>query len=224
MSTTATEKKSDFKPVPSGTHVARCFGVIDLGTQISSNPSYKPSHKILVSWELPMETYEVEGKELPMTISKRYTLSINKKATLRKDLDSWRGRGFTDDEAKAFPVQNIIGTPCMLSVTHTPKEGGGMYVNVVSVAGVPRGMPVPPAVHDPIHWQLEQGKDSAFVCLPEWVRKTICKCVEWCPTDTAVVEPAGSQQHEEPEGDDDVPFSFILPWLAPIAAAASLIS
>lgn len=205
MATTASENTSDFKPVPSGTHPARCFGVIDLGTQIPKNTSYKPSHKVLVLWELPHEVYEVDGKTVPMTTMKRYTLSVNKKATLRKDLDSWRGRGFTDEEAKAFQVANLINAPCMLSITHTPKDDGpGVWVNIASVSGIPRGMQVPELTHKRVHWELEQGKDATFNALPEWMRDVINKCVEWCPTDTAAFAPTDAPEKEVI--DDEVPF------------------
>ena len=102
----------DFKKVPQGVHMARCYSLIDMGTQlVRSQHGDKELHKIRIAWELFGEdeegnplTVERDGKTLPMTISKSYTLSLNEKANLRKDLESWRGKQFTDDEAKGFDI------------------------------------------------------------------------------------------------------------------------
>lgn len=74
----------NFKRVPSGSFIGRCYSLIDLGTQ-HSDGQYGPKdqHKIQVRWELFGEdddgnklTVDVDGKEMPMTISKSYTVSL----------------------------------------------------------------------------------------------------------------------------------------------------
>ena len=68
----------DFKKVPPGAYIGRCYSLIDLGTQHTSGQyGDKQQHKIRISWELFGEdeqgnplTVEVDGKEMPMTISK----------------------------------------------------------------------------------------------------------------------------------------------------------
>ena len=47
-------KQSD--PVPAGVHHAVCYAVIDLGTQDPGNPTFRPSRKVMILWELPYET------------------------------------------------------------------------------------------------------------------------------------------------------------------------
>ena len=78
----------NFKRVPPGVYIGRCYSIIDLGTQ-TSNGQYgeKHQHKIRVAWELFGEdengqplTIDVDGKEMPMTISKSYTVSLHEKA------------------------------------------------------------------------------------------------------------------------------------------------
>ena len=76
----------------------------------------KQQHKIRIAWELFGEdeegnqlTVDVDGRQMPMTISKSYTVSLHEKSSLRKDLAAWRGRDFTDEEAKAFDVSRLIG-------------------------------------------------------------------------------------------------------------------
>ena len=68
----------------------------------------------------------------PFAISKRYTLSTHTKSTLRKDLESWRGRAFTPEEEEAFDVANVCGAYCLLNVTHNQGGDGNTYANVGS--------------------------------------------------------------------------------------------
>ena len=82
------------------------YGIIDLGTHTEDSPQFgrKTQHKMMIQWECPEYRIEIEkdGKklDLPRAISRRYTMSLGKKANLRKDLEAWRGKPFTDDEVR----------------------------------------------------------------------------------------------------------------------------
>ncbi len=136
---------SDFIPVPAGMHLARCYRIVDLGTQKSVwQDRVKHLHKIMIQWEIYSE--DDDGKPLlttkgePMSISKNYTNDLGDKATLRADLASWRSRDFTAEERKGFVLKNILGQWCMLTVARTPGKNGKEYSNVVAVS------PVPPSI------------------------------------------------------------------------------
>lgn len=141
---------SDYTPPSAGTHFAVCTIVADIGWQeITWNNQTKLQHKIVFRWEIPAERIEWEDKdgnkhEGPMVISKRYTNSLFEKANLRIDLESWRGRKFTDEELEGFDVLNVLGKACMLSVVHETK-GDKTFANVGAVSGLPKGtMPPKP--------------------------------------------------------------------------------
>ena len=121
----------DFKKVPPGAYIGRCYSLIDLGTQFSDG-AYGPksNHKIRIGWELFGEdeagaplTIMVEGKEMPLTISKSYTMSLHEKSSLRKDLAAWRGKDFTDEEVKGFDVSKLVGAYCMVNATLSETNG-----------------------------------------------------------------------------------------------------
>src|SRR5262245_35658388 len=100
----------EFEQAPIGNHLGRCVGMIDIGTQqVEYLGKTTHARKIVVRFELPNELVsegEFAGK--PFIVSKFYTASIGEKANLRKDLVSWRGREFTDEELRGFEVKNIL--------------------------------------------------------------------------------------------------------------------
>jgi hypothetical protein len=137
---TAGEGRS-YAPAPEGPHQAVCVDVIDLGL-ITSNfidektGQKKVQHKVDVAWQIGEK--RDDGKRF--VVYKRYTLSIHEKATLRKDLESWRGRPFTEAELKRFDVESVIGANALINVQHNTKDGK-TYANVVSVMPIIKGMP-----------------------------------------------------------------------------------
>ena len=73
--------------VPSGTHIARCYSMIHIGTvEWEYNGEQKFSNKVRLTFELPNEMREFSGEQKPMVISKEYTLTMHEKSNLRKDI------------------------------------------------------------------------------------------------------------------------------------------
>ena len=191
----------DFTPPPAGTHIAICYRVIDLGTQkIEWQGSAKEQHKVLLSWELPGELME-DGR--PFTISKRYTLSSHEKSTLRKDLEAWRGKAFTDADfgPGGFDIASIIGKACLLSIVHTEKDGK-TYANINSLSRLAKGMEAPEITNERLYLSLsaEPGKFVSAVMdkLSDGLQDTIRKSPEY----QAIVRGRSQPADEAPPHDD----------------------
>lgn len=132
---TAGDSKS-YTPAPSGVHQAVCVDVIDKGIlEVTYAGKTKKQHKLSLAWQID-ETRDDGKRHL---VYKRYTASLNEKATLRKDLESWRGRAFTREEEMGFDVESIIGANCLLNVQHNT-NGDKTYANVVAVMPLHKGM------------------------------------------------------------------------------------
>lgn len=172
----------DFKKVPQGVHMGRCYSLIDLGTQlVKSQHGDKMMHKIRIAWELFGEdeagnplTVDYEGKVMPMTISKSYTLSLSEKANLRKDLQAWRGRDFTEEEAKGFDITKLLGVYCMVNVTHS-ETNGKTYANVSGLTPIPSALKnaKPDAVHGNIIFNLDEPDWEVFATFHEKLQDAI---------------------------------------------------
>lgn len=203
----------NFKRVPSGSFIGRCYSLIDLGTQ-HSDGQYGPKdqHKIQVRWELFGEdddgnklTVDVDGKEMPMTISKSYTVSLHEKAVLRKDLARWRGRDFTDDEAKAFDVSKLLGQYCMVSVT-TSENNGKTYSNVSGITRIPSALKdsKPDPIHHNVIFDLDKPDVAIFKSFHDKLKEAIMKSPEWKANNKAdPADPADASMYESIPHDDE---------------------
>ena len=188
--------------IPAGTHVARCYGIIDLGTQYSERFG-NWGRKVQVQFELPNELMD-DGR--PLAISKKYTLSLNDKANLRKDLESWLGRGITEQEEKnGFALGSMLGAPCLLSVIHA-ESSGKTYANIAGVMSVPKGTAVPEQSNPMVSYDVENGKDAVWEKLPEWIRKVIEESKEFKDSG----EPADAEPTAEELADTSTPFSDVV--------------
>lgn len=111
--------------------------VVDLG-MITSDFYGTTNQKVLLCFEIT-ETVEREGQQVRMIVSRRFTASLNEKAALRKFLEGWRGRAFTDEELGGFDLDSIIGANAILSLVHQ-KDGDKTYCNIDSAAALLKGM------------------------------------------------------------------------------------
>lgn len=179
---------SNFKRVPSGAFIGRCYSLIDLGTQ-HTDGQYGPKdqHKIQIGWELFGEdddgnplTVEYDGKTMPMTIKKSYTVSLHEKSGLRRDLASWRGRDFTDEEAKAFDISKLMGAYCMVNVT-TSENNGKTYSNVAGLTKLPTALKdaKPAPVHGNILFDMDNPDMALFEGFHEKLQEAIKRAPEW---------------------------------------------
>jgi hypothetical protein len=206
----------DFKRVPAGVYIGRCYSLIDLGTQLTTGQyGEKLQHKIRIGWELFGEdetgaplTIEVDGKMMPLTISKSYTVSMHEKASLRKDLAAWRGKDFTDEEVKAFDVSKLLGAYCMVNAT-TSETNGKTYTNVAGLTPLPGALKNarPAPVHEPVIFDLDAPDMKVFNTFHEKLQDAIKRSPEWADRN-------GGAQHKSPtqgdsgfdDMDSDIPF------------------
>lgn len=172
-------RDDDYKPIPTGLLPAVCVNVFDIGYQ----PGYQggaPSPKVVLLWELTCEDRRDDGKRFQLT--KLYTASLGEKAALRKDLETWRGKTFTDVELDGFNLDNIKHVGCQLLLVENTTNGK-TFTNVAAV--MPPLAGTKPAVET----------SSDFV--PEWVKKKIAEQLHPEPVDDF---------HDDIPGDDEIPF------------------
>ena len=135
MGIVARVPERQFAPAPEGLHLAVCCDVVDLGVQ---RTPWGESHKVDIRWQL--EAVDPE-RGRPFEVLKRYRLSLHAKAALRKDLETWRGRKFTEEELKGFDLERLIGANCQVQVMHTTTGEGDAFAAVQTIIPPPSGTP-----------------------------------------------------------------------------------
>lgn len=131
----------NYTPTPEGQHIMVCSRIVDLGTQPGSGLYPAPKRKLRIFWELPEEriTYtDGDGNEHegPVLHSEQYTVSFHEKANLRKALESWRGKAFSESDfagpPDGFHLKKLLGIPALGQIVHEHKDGT-TYANLNSI-------------------------------------------------------------------------------------------
>lgn len=207
--------KSNTPPVSVGSHQAVCYGVVAVGTQPSEK--FTPRKKVVIMWELPHERGDFgEKTNVPRVISKRYTLSLSERASLRADLENWRGKPFTDDELSTFEIDRLIGANCLLSVQHEVK-GPKTYANVTAVMPLTKGMQKANLETPKVYFNLDEAIETALVSgsdvqfpesMPEWLRNLAAQSEEYqAYVNGGSAKPAAPQPAvPAPSQNEEVPF------------------
>tara|TARA_R100000458_G_C8259909_1_gene235506 strand:+ start:499 stop:1095 length:597 start_codon:yes stop_codon:yes gene_type:complete len=177
----AKNSENEYPKVPTGVHNARCIRVIDLGTQRNDYQGQITwKRQALIIWELPQQL----SNDVPMTISKFYTLSLHEKSNLSMDLVSWRGRPFTETEKKGFDITKLIGIPCQLNVMHNEKG----KEKISSVMPLGKDGKIEDQILPSISFSIDdfqKGQRESFNQLSEGIRKMILRSKELDGIDTS---------------------------------------
>lgn len=189
--------------------------LIDLGLQ-ESEKFEKTQRKMILVWNIVDEYIEINGEKLPRTITKEYGFSLGEKSNLRKDLQAWRGKPFTEEELQGFNLLNILNKPCQLQIILEEKNGK-KYNNIASIMALGKGMQFN-ELEETSYLDLEE--EETFVnwgSVPRWIQEKIKRAqnytssgLESYVTDyeraMKEAEKYGSSDFENVEPVDDLPF------------------
>lgn len=204
MSLVASNQSKAFELCPEGVTISRCYRIVDLGTQqFEYQGKKKQARKILISWETSNVATEGDHAGKPLMVSKKYTLSLDEKATLRKDLVAWRGRAFSEKELEGFVIDALLTKPVMLNIVHSDDK---KYANIGSMMPLPAGVTAPALVNKAVLFSLNDFDQEVFDSLSDGLKKIIQLSPEYAEaTGGGAVQSSGEQTSLEVE-DDDIPF------------------
>jgi hypothetical protein len=185
MSVIARKPEGSIEQLQPGTYQAVCKGVFDIGQQKQEyDGDVKYVDQVIIVFEvnerMTVEKHAGERFNIPGW----YTNSLHEKAKLRKDLENWRGRAFTEKQLEGFDLEVLVGVNCTLSVIET--KSGKSKIGSIS---------------PPMKGSTELVVEKPFTEIPEWIQKL---------TSEKVVNQENVSQDPYdpniPEGDDDIPF------------------
>jgi len=178
----------NYELLPTGVLPAVLVTYYDLGVQ--KGYQGKLQHKVALLWELDAR----KGDGSRFLATKQYTVSLSEKSNLRSDLQSWRGRAFTEDELRNFDLDSILGKPCQLNLVQIAKANGDPFVEVQAVLRPPKGwQPIVP--------------ETAPDFVPPWVRTAYINQLEAPAAPDVIAEyQSASGSGRQSYNDDEIPF------------------
>jgi hypothetical protein len=200
---------SNYEPVEAGTYAARCYSMVYLGTLDEKfQGQEKTLKKVRLTFELPTElkVFKEEKGEQPCVLSKDFTLSMHEKSGLRKFLQNWRGKAFTEDEAKKFDITVLLGKPCMLSVIHkTSAANGKTYAEIAGVSTLMKGMAIAEQINPTFEFSVLDWDTEKFEMLPQFLKDKVMKSHEYMAMSGQSMQEKINAETLAPNADD-MPF------------------
>jgi hypothetical protein len=172
--------QSNRQIAPEGSYPARCYQIIDLGTTEQGGNYPGKKRKVQFLFELPTELAvfdEDKGKQ-PYYVRSIYTLSMNEKALLRRDISAWMGKKITDDQAKKLDIFTLLGKTCMVNIAHVTK-GENTYANIISFAPLMKGYECPAPINEAFTYTPTAHDQATFAKLPEFIQDKIKESDEY---------------------------------------------
>jgi hypothetical protein len=204
---------SAFKPVPQGMHLARCYRIVDLGTQRSDYlGQIKHLPKVMIQFEVHGNDDEgnpiVTSKNEPMSISKNFTLSLGEKSTLRKDLQTWRGREFTQAELNGFELKNVLGAWAMISVIKGVGKDGNEYTNIATINTVPSALKsnLPQGFNKTALFEIDNPNNEMWDSFSDGLKQKISLSPEWQARSGNETKENAPAKSNFSDMEDDIPF------------------
>jgi hypothetical protein len=211
MAITATSSGSTPRElIPTGNYIARCYKMIHIGTvEEVILGEKKIMNKVRIGWELPTEqrVFSEEKGLQPLVIDKEYTLSLHEKSALRATLKSWRGKDFTEDEAKAFDITKLLGVACMINIIHKPskKDPSRSFEEIAGITAVPKGFDIPAQINPTFVLDYDNFDAEKFNTLPDFIKLKMQTSVEYLSMQNPSHREMTSQQQVE-DVENEIPF------------------
>ena len=177
MSLTAKES-SGREPMEEGWKDAVCCWVTDLGSTLNPFQPGKMKNDILFSFEVPSARVMVEDKSMPAVLSMFLNNTLHAKGSMRKVLESWRGKSFTKEELVAFKLNNVVSAPCRIQVVHKAKADGSIGEKIANVMEASDGGKELKVEGTACYFDLDEGTDPPDA-LPAWIIERIHQSEEW---------------------------------------------
>lgn len=164
---------ANIEKLESGVYTAVSAALIDLGMQ-KNEKFEKVQRKFRLIWTILDEYIEINGEQLARTMSKEYSFSLHEKSSLRKDLQAWRNKAFTEDELNGFNLLNILNKACQLQIIKEEKNGNA-YNNIISIMALPKGIQVT-QLGETYYFDIETKETwKNWEKIPQWIQDTIKK-------------------------------------------------
>lgn len=178
------QSSGNFELPEAGAHRARLIRITDIGLHESEYQGQKSTRsQVVFEFEL---SDEVGSHGKPLTVSKWYTKSMFSKANLRRDLEAWRGKAFSDAEAADFDPAALLGRVCLLTIQvneRTDRSGTSRQrADITAIAPLPRQMqrdPMPEMVNTSYIYDMDHHDPAVFEMVSPGLKRKIESALDY---------------------------------------------
>ena len=151
-----------------GTLMARVVSVVTLGMHQyhSAHPDKGDCEKVLLTVELPTETVEVDGKDMPRLLSQTQNVFLNEKANLYKIIQACDPLA---DLSSGYALSSLVGKECMVTIGTT----SGGKDKITQWAGIMKGLTVPEQAAASILFDFYTPDAGTFEGMMDWVKEEL---------------------------------------------------
>ena len=169
--------------VSEGTHLARCFSFVHIGTvQDTYMGEPREIDKIRLGFEFPEEkaVFRESDDAKPFVHSQEYTLAMGGKANLRKLVEGMNGKKLSEDDAYNYDLESLVDKCCLLNIVHkTAKQSGNIRAEIVSASSLMKGQKCPELFNQELVLSYDNWNQEKFEKLPEFLREKIKTSFEY---------------------------------------------
>lgn len=188
---TARATGNSYAPHTEGQHAMLCVDVIDLGEKLEQYQN-NPPH-VAQKCALIFASGEKNDHGELVTVNAEFTVSMGKKANLRRLLEDWRGKSYTEEQAQAgVPVHKLADQSALVTVEHKTSGAGNVYAKIRGIAPLPKGL-IAPRITDYERAEYWNERKATYAAEVAKHRGTKSESFEDFPSALD-------------DGDDDLPF------------------
>lgn len=142
-----------------GLYPARLARIIEIGDQTTP---YGVKTQVVLGFTVPSLKVMVNDEEKQQML---WTFPIN----VTSNPDGKLMKYVKAIKADATHLNQMLGKPCMLEVTHTdPKPDGTQYANIAGITKPMAGLDIPEPDIDTYMYEFENGEDEIFQLIGEY--------------------------------------------------------
>lgn len=181
-----------------GTFMARVVSLVTLGEHQyhSKYPEKGDCDKLLITVELPSETVDVDGVDVPRLLSKTENVFLNEKSNLYKIVQACDP---STDISNGYDLSGLIGKECMVTIGTT----SGGKDKITQWAGIMKGLTVPEQVAKSVLFDFYSPDQEIFNDMMDWVKEELQSANNFSGSE---LEKMVTGDTSTPDAEEDLPF------------------
>ena len=132
-------RNQNIQLIPEGTQIGRIYKILDIGTHIGFKNEAKRQIKVFFEFPQFCQQFDLDKPDMkPSVVSNTFNFFIGSKSNLRALMEAVAGRKLSDQEAKAFDFQSLLGQMVIVTISHKEKKNDPSikFTNIINYSAI----------------------------------------------------------------------------------------